>query len=76
MRTARTGNAEALTVLAHGADAKAMEGSLEDLRPTRPPGHRQKAAKGANPNATLKGPILPRQHPAGDSSLGEGTTPS
>ena len=33
-------------------------------------------AKGANPNARLKRPIIGRHHtPTGDASLGEGTTP-
>jgi hypothetical protein len=31
--------------------------------------------KGANPNATLKTPLLMRQHNGGDASLGEGATP-
>lgn len=30
---------------------------------------------GANPNATLKGPILARQHNFGDAALGNGATP-
>jgi hypothetical protein len=56
MRAARTGDGEALKVLvAHRADAKAMEGSLEDLRPTRPPGHRQKAAKRGEPERHIEG---------------------
>jgi ankyrin repeat protein len=32
-------------------------------------------ARGANPNAPLKTPLLQRQHTAGDRMLGEGTTP-
>jgi ankyrin repeat protein len=32
-------------------------------------------AKGANPNARLKKPILGRYHDAGDASMAEGTTP-
>jgi ankyrin repeat protein len=32
-------------------------------------------ARGANPNATLKTPLLMRQHNGGDASLGEGATP-
>ena len=32
-------------------------------------------AKGANPNARLKGPILKRVYDAGDNRLGEGATP-
>jgi ankyrin repeat protein len=31
--------------------------------------------RGANPNATLKTPLLMRQHNGGDGSLGEGATP-
>ena len=32
-------------------------------------------AKGANPNLTLKAPLLMRQHSTGDASLGDGATP-
>ena len=32
-------------------------------------------AKGANPNARLKRPVLGRHHDGGDASLGDGTTP-
>jgi ankyrin repeat protein len=32
-------------------------------------------AHGANPNATLKKPVIGRHHDGGDASLGEGTTP-
>jgi ankyrin repeat protein len=36
---------------------------------------RKLLARGANPNARLKGPLLQRHHTAGDSALGDGSTP-
>jgi ankyrin repeat protein len=36
---------------------------------------KQLLERGANPNATLKTPLLMRQHNGGDGSLGEGATP-
>jgi ankyrin repeat protein len=52
-------------------------------RPPSPPSGRLDAvdlikvllARGANPNARLKGPILQKHHDGGDRNLGEGSTP-
>jgi ankyrin repeat protein len=56
--------------IGHGRPNPRTSGELDSLDVIR-----LLLAKGADPNARLKAPLLQRHHTAGDAALGEGSTP-